>query len=127
MSVLNPQNNLLLFTVTGMSFSVFSALYLASIFSHDNLKEIIPFHFSSSDSRDASDDMFGQQQQQQGNNFIPQIVMNPWDPSQAPVMTLAPLANVANAMQAAYHQQMLLQQQASRNFNNRSRQVFLRP
>ena len=57
--------------------------------------------------------MFGQQQQQQGNNFIPQIVMNPWDPSQAPVMTLAPLANVANAMQAAYHQQMLLQQQAS--------------
>ena len=68
--------------------------------------------------------MFGQQQQQQGNNFIPQIVMNPWDPSQAPVMTLAPLANVANAMQAAYHQQMLLQQQASRHLNNRSCQVF---
>ena len=56
--------------------------------------------------------MFGQQQQQQ-QGAVPQIFMNPWDPSQAPVMTLAPLANVANAMQAAYHQQMLLQQQAS--------------
>ena len=55
--------------------------------------------------------MFGQQQQQQQG--VPQIFMNPWDPSQAPVMTLAPLANVANAMQAAYHQQMLLQQQVS--------------
>ena len=58
--------------------------------------------------------MFGQQQQQQ-QGAVPQIFMNPWDPSQAPVMTLAPLANVANAMQAAYHQQMLLQQQASYN------------
>ena len=65
----------------------------------------LPLH-SSSDSRDASDDMFGQQQQQQQG--VPQFIMNPWDPSQAPVMTLAPLAN---AMQAAYHQQMLLQQQ----------------
>ena len=34
--------------------------------------------------------------------------MNPWDPNQAPVMTLAPLAN---AMQA-YQQQWLMQQQA---------------
>ncbi len=55
--------------------------------------------------------LFGQQQQQQGQSsgFIPQIVMNPWDPNQTPVMTLAPLAN---AMQA-YHQQMLsnIQQQ----------------
>ena len=33
--------------------------------------------------------------------------MNPWDPNQAPVMTLAPLAN---AMQA-YQQQWLMQQQ----------------
>ena len=41
-------------------------------------------------------------------NLIPQIVMNPWDPNQAPVMTLAPLAN---AMQA-YQQQWLIQQQA---------------
>ena len=41
-------------------------------------------------------------------NLIPQIVMNPWDPNQAPVMTLAPLAN---AMQA-YQQQWLMQQQA---------------
>ena len=56
--------------------------------------------------------MFGQQQQQQ-QGAVPQIFMNPWDPSQAPVMTPAPLANVANAMQAAYHQQMLLQQQVS--------------
>ena len=55
--------------------------------------------------------MFGQQQQQQQG--VPQIFMNPWDPAQPPVMTLAPLANVANAMQAAYHQQMLLQQQVS--------------
>jgi len=45
----------------------------------------------------------GQQVQGQQQGFIPQIVMNPWDPNQAPVMTLAPLAN---AMQA-YHQQML--------------------
>ena len=80
---------------------------------------------SSGDSRDtpASDavDLFQAQQQSSGGNngsggsnssnngqgFIPQIVMNPWDPNQTPVMTLAPLAN---AMQA-YHQQMLLQQQ----------------
>ena len=41
-------------------------------------------------------------------NLIPQIVMNPWDPNQTPVMTLAPLAN---AMQA-YQQQWLMQQQA---------------
>lgn len=56
-------------------------------------------------------EIFGQYGGQQGNNngqgFIPQIVMNPWDPNQAPVMTLAPLAN---AMQA-YHQQILMQQQ----------------
>merc|ERR1712226_1013202 len=59
--------------------------------------------------------VFNQQQHQQAGaeqgkdgNLIPQIVMNPWDPNQAPVMTLAPLAN---AMQA-YQQQWLMQQQA---------------
>ena len=43
--------------------------------------------------------------------------MNPWDPNQAPVMTLAPLAN---AMQA-YQQQWLMQQQnagGSQNSDN---------
>ena len=47
--------------------------------------------------------------------------MNPWDPNQAPVMTLAPLAN---AMQA-YQQQWLMQQQAggSQNSDNNSNSV----
>ena len=40
--------------------------------------------------------------------------MNPWDPNQAPVMTLAPLAN---AMQA-YQQQWLMQQQAGGSQNS---------
>ncbi|TRY73107.1 hypothetical protein TCAL_11821 [Tigriopus californicus] len=70
---------------------------------------------SSGDNRDngahaghGGDSEFVQQGGQQGQGgFIPQIVMNPWDPNQAPVMTLAPLAN---AMQA-YHQQMLTMQQ----------------
>jgi hypothetical protein len=39
--------------------------------------------------------------------FISQILMNPWDPQQAPVMTLAP---IANAMQQ-YQQQWLSQYQ----------------
>lgn len=55
---------------------------------------------SSSDSRDT-----------QGVNdeggFIPQILMNPWDPQQPPMMTLAP---IANAMQQ-YQQQWLTQYQ----------------
>ena len=70
---------------------------------------------SSGDSRDtptpnAVEDSFGanmQNQNQGQQGFIPQIVMNPWDPAQAPVMTLAPLAN---AMQA-YHQQIMTMQQ----------------
>ena len=61
---------------------------------------------SSGDSRDTPasgananvEDVFGQNAQQSASSsgqqgFIPQIVMNPWDPNQAPVMTLAPLAN----------------------------------
>jgi hypothetical protein len=58
---------------------------------------------SSSDSR-------GDSQGGQGNDeagFIPQILMNPWDPQQAPMMTLAP---IANAMQQ-YQQQWLTQYQ----------------
>ena len=48
--------------------------------------------------------------QQSGEaGLIPQIVMNPWDPNQTPVMTLAPLAN---AMQA-YQQQWLSMQAAA--------------
>lgn len=68
---------------------------------------------SSGDSRDTpgvststtDQDVFTQSQavNSQNSGFIPQIVMNPWDPNQAPVMTLAPLAN---AMQA-YQQQWL--------------------
>ena len=41
------------------------------------------------------------------SGFIPQILMNPWDPQQAPMMTLAP---IANAMQQ-YQQQWLTQYQ----------------
>ena len=50
----------------------------------------------------------------QGNDeagFIPQILMNPWDPQQAPMMTLAP---IANAMQQ-YQQQWLTQYQQVRS------------
>ena len=75
---------------------------------------------SSGDSRDtpaeAGNDFGGAGQQGSGGNnqsgnsqgqFIPQIVMNPWDPSQAPMMTFAPIANAVQA----YQQQWLLQQQ----------------
>jgi len=52
--------------------------------------------------------------------FIPQILMNPWDPQQAPMMTLAP---IANAMQQ-YQQQWLTQYQqvnkAAMNINEES-------
>ena len=54
---------------------------------------------SSSDSRDTS------QNDSDTNNFIPQILMNPWDPQQSPMMTFAP---IANAMQQ-YQQQWLSQ------------------
>ena len=74
-------------------------------------------------------ELFGQQQQQQQGQqqggqqgqqgFIPQIVMNPWDPNQAPVMTLAPLAN---AMQA-YHQQMLSNIQQQQQQGGQQQQV----
>lgn len=73
---------------------------------------------SSGDSRDTplqDNDVFQQssgssgQSQQQQQGLIPQIVMNPWDPSQTPVMTFAPLANAVQA----YQQQWLLQQQAA--------------
>jgi len=57
---------------------------------------------SSSDSRETSVNNDGEQ-----SNFIPQILMNPWDPQQAPMMTLAP---IANAMQQ-YQQQWLTQYQ----------------
>ena len=39
----------------------------------------------------------GQQKSEEG--LIPQIVMNPWDPNQTPMMTLAPLANAVQAYQ----------------------------
>lgn len=57
---------------------------------------------SSSDSRETSVNNDGEQ-----SGFIPQILMNPWDPQQAPMMTLAP---IANAMQQ-YQQQWLTQYQ----------------
>jgi len=60
---------------------------------------------SSSDSRDTSTG----QNDNDSNNFIPQILMNPWDPQQAPMMTFAP---IANAMQQ-YQQQWLSQYQAA--------------
>jgi len=57
---------------------------------------------SSSDSRETPVNNEGEQ-----SGFIPQILMNPWDPQQAPMMTLAP---IANAMQQ-YQQQWLSQYQ----------------
>lgn len=65
---------------------------------------------SSSDSRETShNDNDG------SNNFIPQILMNPWDPQTPPMMTFAP---IANAMQQ-YQQQWLTQyQQATGMLNN---------
>ena len=59
---------------------------------------------SSGDSREGHD--FEGQNQNQGQGqagLIPQIVMNPWDPSQAPMMTFA--------VQAYQHQWLLQQQQ----------------
>ena len=67
---------------------------------------------SSSDSRDTNtnNDNDGS-----SNNFIPQILMNPWDPQQPPMMTFAP---IANAMQQ-YQQQWLTQyHQAAGMLNN---------
>jgi len=61
---------------------------------------------SSGDSRDTPD-RGGGNDQEQSSGFIPQILMNPWDPQQPPVMTLAP---IANAMQQ-YQQQWLSQYQ----------------
>ena len=57
---------------------------------------------SSSDSRDTNNQ---NDSEQSSNNFIPQILMNPWDPQQPPMMTFAP---IANAMQQ-YQQQWLSQ------------------
>ena len=54
-----------------------------------------------------------EQQGGKDGNLIPQIVMNPWDPNQAPVMTLAPLANVMQA-----YQQQWLNQQAGQGGND---------
>ena len=67
---------------------------------------------SSSDSRETSqNDNDGSN----SNNFIPQILMNPWDPQTPPMMTFAP---IANAMQQ-YQQQWLSQyQQAAGMLNN---------
>lgn len=74
---------------------------------------------SSGDSRDttpcsSSEDIYvaATQQQQQQQQQVPQFVMNPWDPNQSPVITLAPLAN-AMQLQAAYSHHMLMQQQAA--------------
>ncbi len=62
---------------------------------------------SSGDSRDTpvqESEIFSGlgQGQSSGQNasqgLIPQIVMNPWDPSQAPVMTFAPLANAVQVI-----------------------------
>ena len=65
---------------------------------------------SSSDSRETS-----QNDNDGSNNFIPQILMNPWDPQTPPMMTFAP---IANAMQQ-YQQQWLTQyQQATGMLNN---------
>ena len=69
---------------------------------------------SSSDSRDTS------QTEDQSSNFIPQILMNPWDPQQAPMMTLAP---IANAMQQ-YQQQWLTQYQQAAGMLNQEEGSF---
>ena len=67
---------------------------------------------SSGDGRESQLQQQQQQQQQEDGScaFIPQILMNPWDPQQPPVMTLAP---IANAMQQ-YQQQWLSQYQQVR-------------
>ena len=49
-----------------------------------------------------------QQSNNQGQGLIPQIVMNPWDPSQAPMMTFA--------LQSYQHQWLLQQQQQQVSF-----------
>ena len=66
---------------------------------------------SSGDSREGShEDVFQAQNQGQGQaGLIPQIVMNPWDPSQAPMMTFAV---------QAYQHQWLLQQQQNMSHDN---------
>ena len=65
---------------------------------------------SSSDSRDTNTN-----NDNDSSNFIPQILMNPWDPQQPPMMTFAP---IANAMQQ-YQQQWLSQyHQAAGMLNN---------
>jgi hypothetical protein len=53
-----------------------------------------------------------QSSQNSSQGLIPQIVMNPWDPSQAPVMTFAPLANAVQAYQQQWLS-MQAQQQAA--------------
>ena len=70
---------------------------------------------SSSDSRDNSG-----QTDEQSSNFIPQILMNPWDPQQAPMMSLAP---IANAMQH-YQQQWLTQYQQAAGMLNQEEGSF---
>lgn len=61
---------------------------------------------SSSDSRETPHSSEADQQ-----GLIPQILMNPWDPQQTPMMSLAP---IANAM-ANYQQQWLTQYQQAVN------------
>ena len=63
---------------------------------------------SSNDSRETPGNEAGE------SGFIPQILMNPWDPQQAPMMTLAP---IANAMQQ-YQQQWLSQYQQAAGMLN---------
>ena len=73
---------------------------------------------SSSDSRETSVNNDGEQSGQSG--FIPQILMNPWDPQQGPVMTLAP---IANAMQQ-YQQQWLSQYQQAAGMLQQEEESF---
>jgi len=70
---------------------------------------------SSSDSRETSVNNDGEQA-----GFIPQILMNPWDPQQAPMMTLAP---IANAMQQ-YQQQWLSQYQQAAGILQQDEESF---
>ncbi len=55
--------------------------------------------------------------QNNGQGLIPQIVMNPWDPSQAPVMTFAPLANAVQAYQQQWLSMQAHQQAAGIQVN----------
>ena len=73
---------------------------------------------SSGDSRDTpgQEDFMNQQSNNQGQGLIPQIVMNPWDPSQAPMMTFA---------LQSYQHQWLLQQQQQQVSKEHIRVIFI--